>query len=366
MKIIISGGGTGGHIYPAIAIADEIKKRIENVEILFVGAKDRMEMDRVPKSGYKIKGLWISGIQRKRSLKNLVVPIKLIHSLIKAGRIIWTFKPDVVIGVGGYASGPTLRVAALYGIPTVIQEQNSHAGITNRLLAKHVDKICVAYTQMEKYFPKTKLVLTGNPVRADLHQINTKKEEAIGFFDRGHNQKTVLMTGGSLGARSLNEAALKAYDVFRENPDIFFIWQTGKLYYERLKQNQMGQLENVKMVPFIERMDLAYAVADVIIARAGALTISELGLVGKPAILVPSPNVAEDHQTKNAQALVDLNAAIMIRDQHVENELFAQVVKLLNDENRKRDLANNMSKTAKPEATRFIVNEILTLQKKNS
>lgn len=366
MKIIISGGGTGGHIYPAIAIADELKKRIEDVDILFVGAEDRMEMERVPKAGYKIKGLWISGIQRKWSLKNLVVPIKLVSSLIKAGRIVHSFRPDVVIGVGGYASGPTLRMAALYGIPTLIQEQNSYAGITNRLLAKHVDKICVAYDGMNKYFPSEKLILTGNPVRSDLQNIDKKRQEAINFFDRGHNQKTLLMFGGSLGARSLNEAAKETYKRFESRPDILFIWQTGRLYYDQLKDLPIGKLANVKILPFLERMDLAYAVADVIIARAGALTISELGIVGKPTILVPSPHVAEDHQTKNAQALVDKDAAIMINDRETKDLLFDEAIKLLNDEFKKSQLTSNVLNTAMPSATSFIADQILRLAKGTS
>jgi len=363
MKIIISGGGTGGHIYPAIAIADELKKRDNKIEILFIGAKDRMEMQRVPKAGYKIKGLWISGIQRKRSLKNLVVPIKLISSLIKAGRIIMSFKPDVVIGVGGYASGPTLRMAALYGKPTLIQEQNSYAGITNRLLAKHVDKICVAYNGMDKYFPADKLVLTGNPIRSDLQYVKEKEQESTVFFDRGHNQKTVLMIGGSLGAKSLNEAALSAYELLKDRPDILFIWQTGVGYYDAYKTSAIAALPNVRIMAFIDRMDLAYALADVIIARAGALTISELGLVGKPAILVPSPHVAEDHQTKNAQALVDLQAAILIPDRDAKDKLFEQAIKLLDDETMLNSLEQNVKNTARPNATRFIVDEILELIK---
>ena len=358
MKIIISGGGTGGHIYPAIAIADELKKRNDVNEFLFVGAKDRMEMQRVPKAGYKIIGLWISGIQRKRSLKNLVVPIKLLVSLIKAGRILSSFRPDVVIGVGGYASGPILRVAALYGIPTLIQEQNSYAGITNRLLAKHVNKICVAYQSMDKYFPKEKMIYTGNPVRKDLLTINDKKKEAQRFFDWGHNQKTLLMVGGSLGARSLNEAAKINYELFKSNKDILFIWQTGRLYYEELKHLPIAGLSNVRMMPFVERMDLAYALADTIIARAGAITISELGIVGIPTILVPSPNVAEDHQTKNAMALVVQNAALLVNDRDANESLFTQAFDLLNDETKKMQLSKNLKTTAMPYATELIVDEI--------
>lgn len=359
MKVIISGGGTGGHIYPAITIADEIKKRYNDVDILFVGASDRMEMQRVPKAGYKIKGLWISGIQRKRSLKNLVVPFKLVWSLLKASQIILSFRPDVVIGVGGYASGPTLRMAALFGYPTVIQEQNSYAGITNRLLAKHVDRICVAYHNMERFFPKERMIYTGNPVRQDLHPTSAQRNQAISFFDRGHNQKTLLMVGGSLGAKSLNQAAIDNADLIKNHPDVLFIWQTGKLYYDMVKDLPISQLPNVKVVPFVERMDLAYALADVIISRAGAMTISELGIVAKPAILVPSPNVAEDHQTKNAQSLVDVNAAILIRDADASTELFKKAYALLDDEEEQKKLSLHLAVTAMPDATKLIVNEIV-------
>ena len=363
MKIIISGGGTGGHIYPAIAIADELKKRSEANEILFVGAKDRMEMQRVPKAGYEIKGLWISGIQRKRSLKNLVVPIKLIVSLVKAGRILSAFRPDVVVGVGGYASGPMLRMAALYGIPTLIQEQNSYAGITNRLLAKHVTSICVAYPNMDKYFPSEKTILTGNPVRKDLLTVNELKQEAKRFFDWGHNQKTLLMVGGSLGAKSLNEAAAEQLEIMKERPDVLFIWQTGRLYYEELKTHTIAGLSNVRMMPFVERMDLAYALADVVIARAGALTISELSVVGKPTILVPSPNVAEDHQTKNALALTKLNAALLVRDNEAKELLFTTAINLLQDEAKRQELTTNVLKTSLPNATKLITDEIEKLVK---
>ncbi len=364
MKIIISGGGTGGHIYPAITIADELKKRIEQVDILFVGAKDRMEMQRVPKAGYKIKGLWISGIQRKRSLKNLVVPIKLIFSLIKAGRILFSFRPDVVIGVGGYASGPTLRMAALFGIPTLVQEQNSYAGITNRLLAKHVDKICVAYENMERYFPANKIIRTGNPIRGGLQLINEKRQEAEGFFEWGHNQKTLLMVGGSLGAKTLNEAVIENDELIKSRPDVLFIWQTGRLYYDEVIKHDVAHLPNVRVLEFVERMDLAYALADIIIARAGAMTISELRIVGKPAILVPSPNVAEDHQTKNAQALESQCAALLVRDDEARQKLLKEAMILLDDVDRKLQYSKNVSEMAMPDATRLIVDEIEMLVKK--
>ena len=364
MKVIISGGGTGGHIYPAIAIADELKRRNEKTKILFVGARDRMEMQRVPKAGYNIKGLWISGIQRKRSLKNLVVPIKLLVSLMQASRILISFRPQIVVGVGGYASGPMLRVAALFGTKTLIQEQNSYAGITNRLLAKHVDKICVAYQYMESYFPSNKLVITGNPVRSDLLQVNEKVEEAKRFFEWGHNQKTLLLVGGSLGALSLNEAAKENFELIKSRPDVLFIWQTGRSYADDVASLPIAGLPNVRVMPFIERMDLAYALADVILARAGALTISELELIGKPVILIPSPNVAEDHQTKNAKALVDRKAAIMVSDHEARSNLFVTAFDLLNDEQRKLQLSKQIATSAMPDATRLIVDEIEKLLSK--
>lgn len=360
MKIIISGGGTGGHIYPAIAIADEIKRRNENADILFVGAKGRMEMQRVPKAGYPIKGLWISGIQRKWSLKNLVVPIKLISSLIKAGRILRTFRPDVVVGVGGYASGPMLRVSSLFGAPTLIQEQNSYAGITNRLLSAHVDRICVAYENMERFFPAGKLLLTGNPVRADLQNLETKLNEAKSFFEWGH-KKTIFMFGGSLGAKSFNDAVVNAHDRIRSNKDVLFIWQTGSRYYDELKNHSVARLENVRVMPFVERMDLAYSLADIVIARAGALTISELQIVGKPVVLIPSPNVAEDHQSKNAEALESQKAAIKVDECEMKEKLFDLAYNLLYDENRKLQLGQNIKRMARPEATRLIVDEIMNI-----
>ena len=358
MRAIISGGGTGGHIYPAIAIADELKKRNEKNEILFVGAEDRMEMEKVPKAGYEIEGLWISGIQRKWSLKNLVVPVKIVSSMIRAGRIIKRFKPDIAIGVGGYASGPLLKVASSKKVPTLIQEQNSYAGITNRILSKYVDKICVAYEGMNSFFPADKIVQTGNPVRKDIVNVQERIDEARRFFGWGPNKKTLLIFGGSLGARTLNESVLLAETLIREFPDVQLVWQTGKLYYHELKSSALAQLPNVQLLPFIERMDLAYALADVIIARAGALTISELCVVGKPAILVPSPNVAEDHQTKNAMALVDKNAALMISDANAPKELFQSAFDLLNDDGKKAVLKSNIKKMARPDATRAIVDEI--------
>jgi UDP-N-acetylglucosamine--N-acetylmuramyl-(pentapeptide) pyrophosphoryl-undecaprenol N-acetylglucosamine transferase len=358
MRIIISGGGTGGHIYPAIAIADELKKRNSENEILFVGAEDRMEMERVPRAGYEIEGLWISGIQRKWSLKNLVVPVKIVMSMIKAGRIIKRFKPDVAIGVGGYASGPLLKVASSKKIPCLIQEQNSYAGITNRILGKYVDRICVAYENMNKFFPKEKIVHTGNPVRMDIMNVRERIETAQRFFGWGPNKKTLLIFGGSLGARTLNESVLLAESLIRKFPDVLLVWQTGKLYHEDLQKSALASLPNVQILPFIERMDLAYALADVIIARAGALTISELCVVGKPAILVPSPNVAEDHQTMNALSLVEQNAALMVKDSNARADLLPLAFELLEDDERKKELVEHISKLSKPHATSKIVDQI--------
>lgn len=364
MRVLISGGGTGGHIYPAIAIADEVKKRNKNNEILFVGAQDRMEMEKVPRAGYRIKGLWISGIQRKRSLKNLVVPIKLIHSLIKSYFILKQFKPDVVVGVGGYASAAVLRVAAFCGIKTLIQEQNGYAGITNKILGRHVNKVCVAYEQMNRFFPEEKIVFTGNPVRKDIKNLNTKYEEAKSFFDSAHYKNALLIFGGSLGANTFNRAMESAKTKIQENDDTLFIWQTGKSHYGRVKNLPVAQLENVRVMPFIERMDLAYAIADVVIARAGALSISELCLAQKVSVLVPSPNVAEDHQTKNAMALVEKNAALLIADKDAENDLIITALNLLENEKEQEDLKRNIVLLARENATELIVDEIEKLIKK--
>src|SRR5690606_35062563 len=300
-KFIISGGGTGGHIYPAVAIANELKSRFSDAEFLFVGAKDRMEMEKVPQAGYKIKGLWISGLQRSLSFQNLAFPLKLISSLWKSQRILKDFKPDAAIGTGGYASAPLLRMASMRKIPCLIQEQNSHAGITNKWLSGKGQKICVAHDGMEKFFPSEKIKLTGNPGRRDLLDNSSKKEESIAFFNLKKNKKTLLVLGGSLGARRINQLIEKSLPFFEKN-NMQVIWQCGKFYEETYKNKGS---ETVQVHAFLNRMDLAYAAADFIISRAGALSVSELCLVGKPVVFIPSPNVAEDHQTKNAKAISD-------------------------------------------------------------
>lgn len=362
-RIIISGGGTGGHVFPAIAIANEIKKLKPDSEILFVGAEGKIEMEKVPKAGYPIEGLWISGFHRKLTLRNLMFPFKLLSSLWKANRIINRFKPDVVVGVGGYASGPTLEVASRKGIPVLVQEQNSFPGITNRLLAKRASKICVAYDGMERWFPKSKIVLTGNPVRQDLFKnLDQKRDEAIDYFGFEKNKKTIFVFGGSLGARTINNA-MAANTELINNPDIQVLWQAGKLYIEEMSQSATAALNNVKVVQFIDRMDLAYAMSDIIIGRAGALTISELCLVGKPSILIPSPNVSEDHQTKNAMALVGKNAAVLVKDSDAKELIMKKALEVLNDEDLKKNLSENILKLKKENAAVEIANTVLSLIK---
>ena len=316
VNILISGGGTGGHIYPAIAIANELKKRNVNAKFLFVGAKDRMEMEKVPQAGYEIKGLWITGLQRKLTLKNMAFPFKLISSLWNARKIIRKFKPDVVIGTGGFASGPTLKMAQSKGVPTLVQEQNSYPGITNKLLGKKVNTICVAYDGLERFFPKDKIVKTGNPVRQDLIEVSTSRVEAQEYFKINKNQKTLLILGGSLGARAINQLIEKNIE-WLVKQHVQVLWQSGKLYYQEYKKYQ--SLEGVEVLEFINRMDYAYTAADIIISRAGASSISELCIVGKPVIFIPSPNVSEDHQTKNALAVVEKNAAILLKQSEVED-----------------------------------------------
>ncbi|MDP2541657.1 undecaprenyldiphospho-muramoylpentapeptide beta-N-acetylglucosaminyltransferase [Tenacibaculum discolor] len=354
INIIISGGGTGGHIYPAIAIANEIKVRYPEANILFVGAKDKMEMEKVPQAGYEIKGLWISGIQRKLTLKNLMFPFKLVSSLWKAYRIIRKFKPDVAVGTGGFASGPTLMVANRKGIPTLIQEQNSYPGITNRLLGKKAQKICVAYDNLERFFSEEKIIKTGNPVRQDLLFIHTKIEEGKEFFELDTSKKTILILGGSLGARKINQLVEANLDFFKKQ-GVQLIWQCGKLYFEEYKK--YDELENVQVHQFLNRMDLAYAAADFIVSRAGASSVSELCIVGKPTIFIPSPNVAEDHQTKNAKSIADKHGALVVK----ENELdtFPVVLEtLLKDKGKQESLSENINELALPNATSNIVNEI--------
>jgi len=363
-KVIISGGGTGGHIFPAIAIADALKNLNYDTEILFVGANGKMEMKKVPEAGYKIEGLNIAGIQRKLTLKNLAVPFKLLQSLKRARSIIKEFQPEVAVGVGGYASGPLLRVAASKGIPTVIQEQNSFPGITNRILAKKAKKICVAFDGMDKFFPKEKIVLTGNPVRKKVVELSGKKERAIKHFGLDSEKKILLIIGGSLGARTLNESVLSNLEAI-EKSGIQVLWQTGKFYYKNAKEkaDAFGN-ENLKTLEFIKDMDLAYAVADLTISRAGAMSISELSLTKMPAILVPSPNVSEDHQTKNAMSLVQNGAALLVKDDQAENELLPKAIELIKDEVALKKMSQSTQKLAKQNAAETIAKQIIELIKK--
>ena len=354
-KFIISGGGTGGHIFPAIAIADELKRRLPDAEILFVGAKDRMEMQKVPQAGYPIEGLWISGLQRKLSWQNLLFPLKFISSLLKSRSIIKRFKPDAVIGTGGFASGAVVKVAGQMGIPSFIQEQNSYAGITNKMLAKNAHKICVAYDAMEQFFPKEKIVKTGNPIRDGLLNIAQYRSEGLSYFHLDSERKTLLVLGGSLGARRINQLIEQQLPLF-EQLGVQVLWQCGKLYYEEYKKYNS---EQVRVLAFIDRMELAYAAADVIISRAGASSESELCVVGKPVIFIPSPNVAEDHQTKNARAIADKQAAILLRESEL-NEQFANTFsKLIADEAQQEALSAHIKALAQPNATKDIVNLIL-------
>ena len=360
INILISGGGTGGHIYPAIAIANELKLRYPEANFLFVGAKNKMEMEKVPQAGYAIKGLWISGIQRKLTIDNLSFPFKMLNSLWNASKIIKNFKPDIAIGTGGFASGPTLIMANRKGIPTLIQEQNSYPGITNKLLGKNAAKICVAYDHLERFFPLDKIVKTGNPVRQDLLSIHSKIEEGKTFFKIDKNKKTILVLGGSLGARKINQLVESNLDFFK-NQQVQVIWQCGKLYYEEYKKYNTS--EDIQVHQFLNRMDFAYAASDIIISRAGASSVSELCIVGKPVIFIPSPNVAEDHQTKNAKAIADQHGAILVRENELETFpiIFETLIK---DKGKQEHLSENINELALPGATSDIVNEIEQLLKK--
>ncbi len=360
-KIIISGGGSGGHIFPAIAIANALKAKQPDIDILFVGAQDKLEMEKVPKAGYPIEGLWISGFHRKWTWRNLLFPFKLIASLWKSTRILRRFRPDVVVGVGGFASGPMLEMASRLGSKSLIQEQNSFPGITNRLLGKKVDRICVAYEQMERFFPADKLLLTGNPVRQDIALPPKRLAEAFQYFGLDSQKPVILLFGGSLGARSMNEAVAASTEVLKANPEIQLLWQCGKLYTQRYVKSQSAALPNVKLVAFIDRMDLAYLMADVIICRAGAMTIAELCILGKAAVLVPSPNVAEDHQAHNARALVNQKAAVMIKDSEAASQMIPQAIKLQADGELRSQLSRNISRLAKPQAAKLIAEEVLKL-----
>ena len=360
-RVIISGGGTGGHIFPAIAIANALRRLAPDTEILFLGADGRMEMEKVPAAGYEIVGLDIQGIDRSSIWKNVGLPVKIWKSLSNAKRIIRSFRPDVAVGVGGYASGPLLHAAGRMGIPTLIQEQNSYAGITNKRLGAKAAKICVAFEGMDRFFPKERVLLTGNPIRRESVDIAGKKSAAAAHFGLSAERKTVLVTGGSLGARTLNECMHDGLAKFAAS-GTQLLWQCGNYYYESLKESIGDSLPaQVKLLPFLQRMDLAYAMADVIVARAGAGTIAELCVLGKPAILVPSPNVAEDHQTKNAQALVNKDAAILIADTEADAVLVDTALALLADEPRQSELATNMAKLAITDADEVIAQEVLQL-----
>lgn len=362
LRIIVSGGGTGGHIFPAISIANAIKEQYPNARVLFVGALGRMEMQRVPAAGYKIIGLPVAGFDRKHLLKNISVLIKLFRSQRMARKIIKDFKPHAAVGVGGYASGPTLKMAARMGIPTLIQEQNSYAGVTNKLLAKSAKKICVAYEGMERFFDKNKIILTGNPVRQNLFNGKTSREKAIGAFGLNPDKKTILIIGGSLGARTINNCVMQALDKIRQS-GIQFIWQTGKMYFEEARQavRKAGNLPMLYTTDFISDMAMAYSAADIVISRAGAGSISEFCLLEKPVILVPSPNVAEDHQTKNALALVNKNAALYIKDSEAPERLIETAIQAVNDTEKLNSLRQNISKLAFKDSANVIANEVCKL-----
>lgn len=351
LSVIISGGGTGGHIFPAIAIANEIQLRFPSADILFVGAKDRMEMQRVPKAGYPIIGLWISGFQRKLSLSNLLFPIKLIWSLLKARAILKKHKPNVVIGTGGYASAPLLKSANNLGVPTLIQEQNSYAGVTNKWVADKAKAICVAYENMERYFPRDKIYFTGNPIRQSLLDESVPKTEAIASFQLDAEQQTLLVIGGSLGARTINQTIAKHLEDFKAM-NCNLIWQCGSFYYKNYKHLDQ---DNIRVLEFIDDMPIAYAAADVIISRAGAGTVSELCLIGKPVLFIPSPNVAENHQYKNAMAIVEHNAGLCIEEKDLEDKFLSSISELLKDADRQKELGRNIKHLAKPNATKDIV-----------
>ncbi len=359
-KFMVSGGGTGGHIFPAISIADKLKKLAPDSEFLFVGARDRMEMERVPAAGYPIEGLWISGFQRSLSASNLSFPFKVFSSLMKCRKLIRKFKPDAVIGTGGFASGPLLFTASRRGIPTLIQEQNSYAGVTNKILAPRVDKICVAYQNMERFFPKEKIILTGNPIRENLKNLNVNRSKSLENLGVNPERKTLLVLGGSLGARRVNELIAKNLDEILSK-NINLVWQTGKLYFDDLKSRlAKKQSDQFQLMPFIQNMEDSYA-ADFVISRAGAGTLSELAAANKAALLIPSPNVAEDHQTKNAMALSEKNAALLFKENGSDEEFIKALEKLISD---KENLEENIAKFALPDAAETIAQEILKMLQK--
>jgi undecaprenyldiphospho-muramoylpentapeptide beta-N-acetylglucosaminyltransferase len=363
-RIIISGGGTGGHIFPAISIANALRKIDAEIEILFVGAEGRMEMEKIPAAGYRIIGLPVAGLYRSLTFKNFSVLIKLLKSLRKAKKVIREFGPDVVVGVGGYASGPVLRQAGRMRIPTLIQEQNSYAGVTNKLLAKRASAICVAYEGMEKYFPSGKIIKTGNPVRQNFDNLKSLQDEALTYFNLKKELPVILVLGGSLGAGTINTSLSENINVLRDS-DCQWLWQTGKYYFENVKALvSLSFSEKISVHGFINRMDYAYAAADIIISRSGAGTISELCLVGKPVILIPSPNVAEDHQTRNAEALSTRNAALLIKDNKASETLVDEAIKLISDKSRRDMLSENILKMADRDADIRIAREILKLATK--
>ncbi|WP_294617738.1 undecaprenyldiphospho-muramoylpentapeptide beta-N-acetylglucosaminyltransferase [uncultured Bacteroides sp.] len=374
-RIIISGGGTGGHIFPAVSIANAIKELRPDAEILFVGAEGRMEMQRVPDAGYRIIGLPVAGFDRKHLWKNFAVLVKLVRSQWKARNIIKQFRPQVAVGVGGYASGPTLKTAGMMGVPTLIQEQNSYAGVTNKLLAQKACKICVAYEGMEKFFPAEKIIMTGNPVRQNLLGHSISHEDAVRYFSLDPSRKTILILGGSLGARTINQTLTAGLDTIRKNPDMQFIWQTGKIYIDRVRDAitaatgeavrhpHINAIPNLYVTDFIKDMASAYAAADLVISRAGAGSISEFCLLHKPVILVPSPNVAEDHQTKNTLALVDKDAAIYVKDAEAEERLLDVALKTVKESGKLRELSNNIARLALPDSATVIAKEVLKLIK---
>ena len=364
LKVIISGGGSGGHIFPALAIAKSLEQKVPNVELLFVGAISKMEMEKIPSAGYNIKGLWISGIQRRLTYLNLIFPFKLIHSLISSIIIINRFKPDLVIGTGGFASGPILYIASKKNLPTIIQEQNSYAGITNKLLSKHVNKVCVAYPKMDKFFPKDKIVFTGNPIRESIIHNQAIKEISIKMFNLNSNQSTVLVIGGSLGARSINVSILNGLDIFKSNK-LNLIWQTGKEFSNKASSAvKKIKTKGINTYSFIKEIDLAYKAADIIISRAGAIAISELCSIGKPVILIPSPNVAENHQFKNAQSLVNKNAALLVNDADSNDKLVDSIISLYKDDDLKEKLSINIKKMEVKNSASIITKHALDLLRK--
>ena len=372
-RVIVSGGGTGGHIFPAISIANAIRQLRPEAKILFVGAEGRMEMQRVPDAGYEIIGLPVAGFDRKRLWRNVGVLIKLIRSQWKARKIIKKFKPQVAVGVGGYASGPTLKMAATMGIPTLIQEQNSYAGVTNKLLAKQAKKICVAYEGMDRFFPQEKIILTGNPVRQTLVSEQVSRKDAAKHFDLDPNRKTVLIIGGSLGARTLNETMIANLNMIQAHPEVQFIWQVGKIYIDQVKEalraysgelvcnSHIVTMPNLYVNDFIKHMEYAYGIADLVVSRAGAGSISEFCLLGKPVILVPSPNVAEDHQTQNALALVRRDAALYVKDVEAKEQLVELAIETVKDNDKLQALSRNILEMALPDSAEIIAKEVLRL-----